>query len=76
MQHHVAREDFAALARDISDPILDRFAFAGTPEDIYRQVEELRAAGASRVEFGTPHGLDPANGIRLLGEEVLPRVSR
>jgi 5,10-methylenetetrahydromethanopterin reductase len=76
VQHHAATGDYAALARVISDPILNRFAFAGTPEDIHRQVTELCAAGVSRVEFGTPHGLDPANGIRLLGEEVLPRVSR
>jgi 5,10-methylenetetrahydromethanopterin reductase len=69
-----ASQDYAAIARDISDAILDRFAFAGTPEDIVAQVLALRAAGATRVEFGTPHGLDPASGIRLLGEEVLPRL--
>ena len=45
--------------RDISDEMLDRFAFSGTPDDILRQVQAIRAAGATRVEFGTPHGLDP-----------------
>jgi 5,10-methylenetetrahydromethanopterin reductase len=76
IQGNAARGDYAAISRDISDAILDRFAFAGTPDDIVRQTEELRAAGATRVEFGTPHGIDPPHGIRLLGEEVLPRLQR
>jgi 5,10-methylenetetrahydromethanopterin reductase len=32
----------------------------------------LIEAGANRVEFGTPHGLNSPDGIRLLGEKVLP----
>lgn len=58
----------------ISDEILERFAFAGNPSDLVRQVETLFAAGADRVEFGTPHGLNPVEGIRLLGEKVLPAL--
>jgi 5,10-methylenetetrahydromethanopterin reductase len=56
----------------IPDRALDSLAFAGTPEDITRQVEDLARAGVGRVEFGTPHGVDPLEGIRLLGERVLP----
>ena len=41
-----------------------------------RQAEALFAAGARRVEFGTPHGLDPEEGIRLLGERVLPALGK
>jgi 5,10-methylenetetrahydromethanopterin reductase len=74
IQSNAARRDYAAISRDISDEILDRFAFAGAPGDIVRQTEELRAAGATRVEFGTPHGIDSLHGIRLLGDEVLPRL--
>lgn len=66
------RGDLAAIAQDIPDAVLDRFAFAGSPADIVRQVEQLAAAGATRVEFGTPHGLDAARGVRLLGERVVP----
>ena len=62
----------AEAAGLISDSALDRLAFAGTPADIVRQVEDLAAAGVTRVEFGTPHGLDSGEGIRLLGEHVLP----
>lgn len=56
----------------IPDDVLDRFAFAGTPESVVRQVEDNLQSGAVRVEFGTPHGLEAQTGIRLLGERVLP----
>ncbi|HLZ30024.1 MAG TPA: LLM class flavin-dependent oxidoreductase [Chloroflexota bacterium] len=66
------RGDFSAIAGLIPDAALDRLAFAGAPADLVRQVEDLARAGVTRVEFGTPHGLDPLEGIRLLGEQVLP----
>jgi 5,10-methylenetetrahydromethanopterin reductase len=66
------RQDYDYISEQISDEILERFAFAGNPQDIIRQVEQLVEAGASRVEFGTPHGLNSFEGIRLLGEKVLP----
>jgi 5,10-methylenetetrahydromethanopterin reductase len=60
----------------ISDDVLDRFAMAGTPEQVAQQVNALYEAGAHRVEFGSPHGLTEEAGIRLLGEQVLPRLVR
>jgi 5,10-methylenetetrahydromethanopterin reductase len=71
-----ARLDYAAVERDISDEMLDRFAYAGRPEDIVRQVEALAAGGVTRVEFGTPHGIDATHGIMLLGQLVLPALRR
>lgn len=68
------RYDFAAAAALISDDLLRCFAFAGTPAEVAEQAQALFAAGASRVEFGTPHGLSAAEGLRLLGEEVLPAL--
>jgi 5,10-methylenetetrahydromethanopterin reductase len=59
----------------IPDEALGKLTFAGTPADIVRQVEDLVRAGVTRVEFGTPHGLTPEDGIRLLGERVLPWFS-
>ena len=59
-------------ARGLSDDLLDRFAFAGTPEQVAGQARRLFAAGAARVEFGAPFGLDPLNGVALLAREVLP----
>ncbi len=67
-----SRGDRAEVARLIPDKALGRLAFAGTPADIARQVEDLASAGVERVEFGTPHGLESLEGIRLLGERVLP----
>ena len=58
----------------IADDVLDRFAMAGTPEQVVEQVNGLFDAGARRVEFGSPHGLTEEEGIRLLGERVLPRL--
>ncbi len=56
----------------ITDRLLDRFAFAGTPSAVARQVRDLIDAGVARVEFGAPFGLDSEAGLRLLGREVLP----
>ena len=67
-----ARYDFDSAAALISDDLLSRFAFAGTPDEVAEQAHALMAAGADRIEFGTPHGLSPETGLRLLGEKVLP----
>ena len=69
------RSDYDAVARDITDEILDKFAYAGSPSDIVQQVEGLIEGGATRVEFGTPHGVDSVHGIHLLGERVLPALT-
>jgi 5,10-methylenetetrahydromethanopterin reductase len=68
------RYDFDAAARDISDALLRRLAFAGTPGEIAAHAIELFEAGAGRIEFGTPHGLTEEEGLRLLGEKVLPAL--
>jgi len=64
--------DYERAAGFVSDELLSRFAFAGTPADLIRQTQSLIYAGAARVEFGTPHGLKPGSGLKLLGEKVLP----
>jgi 5,10-methylenetetrahydromethanopterin reductase len=74
VQARAAANDLAAVGRALDDDRLDRFAFAGTPEDVVAQVQALRAAGATRIEFGTPHGLTATEGLALLGGEVLPRL--
>lgn len=58
----------------ISDELLQTFAFAGTPAEIIEQSLNLFAAGADRIEWGTPHGLSAENGLALLGEIVLPTI--
>ena len=74
LREHVNRNELDDAARLISDDLLDKFAFSGNADDLIRQAEALFAAGASRVEFGTPHGLDSETGIRLIGERVIPAL--
>jgi F420-dependent oxidoreductase-like protein len=45
----------------------------GTPDDVVAHLEEIAAAGADTVYFHI-YGVDPDH-VRLLGAEVLPRVS-
>jgi 5,10-methylenetetrahydromethanopterin reductase len=71
-----AAYDFERAARDISDELLQLVGFAGTPEEVAAQAAALIDAGAARVEFGTPHGLSEEQGLRLLGERVLPILRR
>lgn len=68
MQEFVARGDSEGAARLISDELLSKFAFAGTPEEIRAQTRALFEAGAARVEFGTPHGVVEEEGIEMLAE--------
>lgn len=74
LQQLVNAGDADGAAALISDDLLEKFAFAGNPEDIIRQTEALFAAGAARVEFGTPHGLVAHEGLKLLGETVIPAI--
>jgi 5,10-methylenetetrahydromethanopterin reductase len=53
-------------------PPLDCFTIAGTPEQVAAHVERLWAAGAARVELGTPQGRTVLEGIELLRRRVLP----
>lgn len=72
--NHAENELAAAL---ISDDLLDRFAFAGNAADMIQHTSRLFEAGTSRVEFGTPHGLNqPEIGIQILGETIVPELKR
>ena len=72
----VAAGDDAAAGTLIPDDVLDRFAFAGTPEQVAALAQRVLDAGASRVDFGTPHGLTDDDGVALLGTAVLPLLRR
>ncbi|MFM2031652.1 MAG: hypothetical protein RLZZ297_417 [Chloroflexota bacterium] len=75
LRSHADAGTFAAGAALISDELLDQFAFSGAPHDIVAQCERIYSAGATRIEFGTPHGLhDAAHGVSLLGSRVLPAL--
>ena len=70
----LAEQDVDGAASLLPDELLDRFAFSGTPAQIAAQAEALFDAGAKRVEFGTPHGIDERRGVELLVREVAPRL--
>ena len=72
----VAAGDQPGAGELVPDDVLDMFAFAGTPEQVAGQAQRLIDAGVHRVEFGTPHGLSDAGGVRLLGDRVLPLLKR
>ncbi len=55
-------------------PPLEKFAFAGTPEQVAAQAAALYDAGVHRVEFGTPQGLTTRGGVDLLCDRVVPAL--
>jgi 5,10-methylenetetrahydromethanopterin reductase len=74
LRARVAAGDADGAARLVSDETLDLFAFSGTPAQVAAQAEVAFEAGAGRVEFGSPHGLDERGGVDLLAREVAPRL--
>jgi 5,10-methylenetetrahydromethanopterin reductase len=70
----VTQGDQEAAGKLIPEDLLTRFGFSGNPFDIIEQCEELFLAGATRIEFGTPHGLTGSTGLDLLGRQVLPAL--
>jgi 5,10-methylenetetrahydromethanopterin reductase len=70
----VTQGDQEAAGKLIPDDLLTRFGFCGNPFDIIEQCEELFLAGATRIEFGTPHGISGRSGLDLLGRQVLPAL--
>jgi 5,10-methylenetetrahydromethanopterin reductase len=68
----VARHDPTLDLGPADEPPLDRFAIAGTPDEVAARVRELWAAGADRVELGTPQGRTTPTGIDVLCDRVLP----
>jgi 5,10-methylenetetrahydromethanopterin reductase len=70
----VAAGDEEGAGALISDELLDRFAFAGSPDQIAAHAEAVFDAGAGRIDFGTPHGVPERRGVELLCSKVLPRL--
>lgn len=76
VRRHLAAGNAELAGQAIPDTILDRFAFSGTPDQVAEQANTLIAAGAARVEFGTPHGLSDVGGVTLLVDDVVPQLNR
>jgi len=72
----LAAGDQDAAGRLVPDEFLSKFAFAGTPDEVAAHAATLVDAGASRIEFGTPHGRSHECGVELLGKRVLPALKK
>lgn len=72
----VAALDPTLDVRPGQEPPLERFAIAGTPEEVAAHVIALWEAGADRVELGTPQGRTTLAGVRLICDRVLPLLGR
>ena len=72
----LASGDEKRAGEALSRETLRRFACFGTPEDIAAHLKELFDAGVDLFELGTPHGENEAESVRVLGEEMLPLLSR
>lgn len=73
---YVYQREWDKAAGMISDDLLDQFAFSGNADDLIQHANRLFEAGASRVEYGTPHGLKSTDGLTILGKMVLPELRR
>ena len=58
----------------ISDSLLDKFAMAGSPDEIIERIAAMNGV-VGRFELGTPHGLsDRAAAIEYIGNTVLKEL--
>lgn len=74
MKKLASEHNYTGVSELLDDELLEKFALAGTPEEIVEQTLAILKQGANRVEYGTPHGLEGMKGIQMLGEEVIPAV--
>ncbi len=72
VQTAMAAGDREGAAAAISEGTLRRYACFGTPDQVVRRLEDLFSAGVDLFEVGAPHGSDPREAIRLIGERVVP----
>ena len=74
LREALLRGDTVGAGALVPDELLDKFAFAGDPDAVAQHAAGLFDAGASRVEFGTPHGRTDEYGVELIGKKVLPAL--
>jgi len=75
LRHLVDAGSYEEAAALVSEKMF-ALAINGTPNDVIRQIESLAEAGITQVNLGGPLGPDPAEAIRLMGEQVIPWFKR
>lgn len=69
-----ARGDLRAAASFVSDNMMGTLAIWGTAQDAVIRIKELERAGVQHINLKKPLGPDLPQAIRIIGEEVIPRV--
>ena len=59
----------------VTDDML-KIGVTGTPQDILPRLETLVQMGVNHLSFGPPLGVNIADAIRLIGEEIIPHFRR
>jgi 5,10-methylenetetrahydromethanopterin reductase len=73
IEHALMTERDPVKARSLVDDRMLRIGVAGGPDEVIERLEGLVERGVKHLSFGPPLGPDPAEAIRTLGREVLPR---
>jgi 5,10-methylenetetrahydromethanopterin reductase len=73
LESALAAGDEDRASRALATETLRKVACFGAPEEVALHIQSMFDAGVDLFELGTPHGVDEADAVRLLGEEVLPR---
>jgi len=71
LKNLVESREYELAHAAVTDDMLN-LGIVGTPNDVIRQVEQLAEMGVTEVGFGGPLGPDPAEAIKLMGEQVIP----
>ncbi|MHA2294640.1 MAG: 5,10-methylenetetrahydromethanopterin reductase [Candidatus Hodarchaeales archaeon] len=60
------------LMNSVTDPMIDSFAVAGTPDNCIKRIQELSETGVTQFVIGSPIGKDKAEAIKLIGKDIIP----
>ena len=81
LEEMIAKRDYELMYEAgplVPEEFVDAFAWAGTPEDVASQIRKIADIGVQCFGFWAliPPGGDLESVIRLIAEEVIPRVRR
>jgi 5,10-methylenetetrahydromethanopterin reductase len=81
LEEIIARRDYNLMALNahlIPDEFVDKFCWAGTPEDVAQKVARVADLGISNITFlpHPPAGGDTRETMRAFAREVKPRLSQ
>ena len=74
LEVYLDRAESDRAASLVSRRSIDALTICGTPEDAIRRIKELGKAGVQHITLKKPLGPDLERAIRIIGEEVIPRI--